>query len=383
MDFDYALPDALIAKHPPARREDARLLHWSSEGRIGDRSIAELPELLPEGSAVWANETRVLHARLMAVKPTGGVVELLLLEPRDVPVEQALTARSSVVWNAMIGGAKKWKQGSLAVPDSGVDLTVNREDGALAFTWSGEEDFGTVLDRLGRIPLPPYMRREAGATDRDRYQTVFARFPGSVAAPTAGLHLTPGMFDAMADRGIPCGKVTLHVGVGTFKPLSGALDAHVMHGERCIIQADALRGLAEARSVTAVGTTTLRTLESLHWLACRWHNGGAGPEQDIAQWIHKEVRDPFGSFQEAVEWLSGKWDGNGPLEFVTHLMIVPGYRVRSAQRLLTNFHMPNSTLLCIVEAMIGPGWRTAYAHAVAAEYRFLSYGDACLLERPD
>lgn len=381
MDFDYALPDSSIAKHPPANREDARLLHMADSGAIADRQIVDLTRLLPEGSALWVNETKVLHARMMAVKPTGGVLELLLLEPRDLPVEQALTSASPVVWNAMVGGAKKWKSGPIAVPDSGVDLTVDRDGSALRFSWRGAEDFGTVLDRLGRIPLPPYMKREAESADEERYQTVFARLPGSVAAPTAGLHLTPGLLQDLALRDIPCNKVTLHVGVGTFKPLTGDPSAHDMHGERCIVSQSALLELASGRPITAVGTTTLRTLESLYWLACRWRQQDIGPQLPLPQWVHREVGDPFSSFAEAMTWLTTKSAGQDPLTFATHLMIVPGYKVRSVERLLTNFHMPNSTLLCIVEAMVGPAWREAYGHAVSAGYRFLSYGDACLLER--
>ncbi|MDA9863758.1 S-adenosylmethionine:tRNA ribosyltransferase-isomerase [Flavobacteriales bacterium] len=384
MEFDYELPENRIAKHPPARREDAQLLHMNREGVWQDRCILDLPALIPSGGQIWVNETRVLHARLMAVKPTGGALELLLLEPAHVPVEQALTAASPVVWNALVGGAKKWKSGALSVPDSGVNLSVEREGESLRFSWEGTEDFGTVLDRLGRIPLPPYMRREAGAADADRYQTVFARLPGSVAAPTAGLHLTEDMLSQLSKLNVRCGKVTLHVGVGTFKPLSGDPTGHVMHGERCIVTASELQMLASGTEITAVGTTTLRTLESLFWLACRWREQGVGPELEVQQWVHQEVADPFSSFAEAMRWLVDQQTGeDASLEFVTRLMIVPGYRVRSAQRLLTNFHMPKSTLLCIVEAMVGPGWRGAYDHAVSSEYRFLSYGDACLLERRD
>lgn len=385
--FDYELPEDRIAKHPPARREDARLLHMDAQGQVVDRHIGDLASLLPAGSGVWVNETKVLHARMMARKPTGGVLELLLLEPTDMPVEKALVAHSPVVWNAMVGGAKKWKSGHLEIPDSGVNLRVEREDGrdgqALRFTWTGEDRFGDILDRLGRIPLPPYMRREADAADEDRYQTVFARLPGSIAAPTAGLHVTEELIRHMTAKGIAFGKVTLHVGVGTFKPLSGEVDGHVMHGERCLVDGASLRRLAGIEDLTVVGTTSLRTLESAFWLASRWKAGGAGPEVDVAQWIHREVEPQFATFCEAAGWLADRIGEDGILEFVTHLMVVPGYAVRSARRILTNFHMPNSTLLCIVEAMVGPTWREAYAHAVVAGYRFLSYGDACLLERSE
>mgnify|MGYP005691240833 CR=1 FL=1 len=379
--FDYELPEGCIAKYPAARREDARLLHVTSSDGGHDRSVADLVALLPAGGGIWVNETKVLHARMMAKKPTGGALELLLLEPRDMPVEKALVARSPVVWNAMVGGAKKWKTGSLEVPGSGVALRVEREAGAYRFIWDGEDQFGDVLERLGRIPLPPYMRRDAEASDEDRYQTVFARLPGSVAAPTAGLHLTEGLLDQLKKKGIGFGKVTLHVGVGTFKPLSGSLDQHVMHGERCLIEGESLRSLAEIEDLTVVGTTSLRTLESAFWLASRWKAGGPGPEEEVEQWIYKAVDAQFPDFQSAADWLANKIDGHGPLEFVTNLMVVPGYKVRSARRLLTNFHMPKSTLLCIVEAMVGPSWRDAYAHAIQSGYRFLSYGDACLLER--
>jgi len=380
LDFHYDLPDELIAKRPADKREDARLLHVDATGHIHDRMVTDLPGLLPAESGLWVNETKVLHARLMAQKPTGGRLELLLLDPRGQPVEWALNATSPVYWNAMVGGAKKWKEGALAVPDSGCGLTVERYRTSLKFTWEGGERFGTVLDRLGQIPLPPYMRREADASDEDRYQTVFARLPGSVAAPTAGLHLTESLLAKTAQSGVQFGKVTLHVGVGTFKPLSGGIEDHDMHGERCLISAEALRSLSGISDLTVVGTTTLRTLESAYWLACRWREGGPGPEAPVQQWIHREVAPVFSDFAAAASWLADQV-GDAGIEFVTHLMVVPGYTVRSARRLLTNFHMPNSTLLCIVEAMLGPDWRRVYGHAVAAQYRFLSYGDACLLER--
>ena len=381
--FDYLLPEDRIAKRPAENRSGARLLHVLSSGEIVDRQVQDLPQLLPAESGLWVNETKVLHARLMAKKPTGGVLELLLLEPRDEPVEQALVAHSPVVWNAMVGGAKKWKSGALEVPESGVNLTVERDGSALRFHWEGGEAFGDVLDRLGRIPLPPYMRREADATDADRYQTVFARHPGSVAAPTAGLHLTKGLLSELERKGVQLGKVTLHVGVGTFKPISGELNAHEMHGERCLLTQQTLHDLSIVEDLTVVGTTSLRTLESAFWLACRWKAGGPGPDVPVAQWIHQTEKPVFSSFREAAAWLATKCQDDEGLEFVTHLMVIPGYQVRSAQRLLTNFHMPNSTLLCIIEAMVGPDWRAAYAHAIKTEYRFLSYGDACLLERSE
>lgn len=382
LDFHYDLPDHLIAKRPADKREDARLLHVDAQGGIHDRKVTDLPGLLPSGSGLWVNETKVLHARLIAQKPTGGLLELLLLDPRGQPVEWALNAESPVVWNAMVGGAKKWKEGALEVPNSGCGLRVERYRTSLKFTWDGGERFGSVLDRLGKIPLPPYMRREADAADEDRYQTVFARLPGSVAAPTAGLHLSELLLAETAQAGVTFGKVTLHVGVGTFKPLSGAVEAHEMHGERCLVSPEALRALSGIEDLTVVGTTTLRTLESAYWLACRWSQGGAGPEEPVQQWVHREVNPVFPDLAAAAAWLAGQVEGDD-LEFVTHLMVVPGYKVRSARRLFTNFHMPNSTLLCIVEAMIGPGWRAVYDHAVTAGYRFLSYGDACLLERRD
>lgn len=382
LDFHYDLPEERIAKRPASRREDARLLHVDAQGAISDRQISTLPDGLPPGGGLWVNETKVLHARLIARKPTGGLLELLLLEPEGRPVEWTLQAQSPVRWNALVGGAKKWKSGALDVPDSGCGMTVERVGSALEFSWEGDERFGEVLDRLGRVPLPPYMRREADAEDQARYQTVFARLPGSVAAPTAGLHLTEELLLKMEAKGIQIGRVTLHVGVGTFKPLSGDIDQHEMHGERCLVSSAALKALAEIDDLTVVGTTTLRTLESAFWLACRWKQGLGGPEVPVAQWIHREVDPSFPDFPSAARWLSEQVEEDG-LEFVTRLMVVPGYAMRSARRLLTNFHMPNSTLLCIVEAMIGPRWREAYAHAVREQYRFLSYGDACLLERSE
>ncbi len=424
MNLDYNLPASSIAARPTSERDGSRLLSFagplpSAVPSPSDHQFTDLPGLLPAGSALWTNETRVLRARLYGRKPTGGSVEILLLDPDELSVEQAMSVHSSCVWYVMIGGAKRWKTGDLTfdfeaaqaetdAPEAPakLDLSARRlpeKNGRFRvdFRWTGGQSFGEILETAGTIPLPPYMNRHSDEEDSTRYQTLFAKHLGSVAAPTAGLHFSKDVLQSIAHRKITSHHVTLHVGIGTFKPVSGPLDEHVMHAERCELSPKALDALIAKPERTVVGTTTLRTLESAYWLACLTRSSSetsatatevpheaarataraaviAGRQAHIPQWIHRQNLPEYETYEDAISDLRELAQGQ-TIRFSTEIMIVPGYKIRSTSRLVTNFHMPGSTLLCIIEAAVGPSWRDAYAHAVASGYRFLSYGDACLL----
>lgn len=436
-DFQYDLPEEAIATHPVSPRSAARLLIFrSADATPSDAHFTDLPSLLRDRKIdqLWVNNTRVIRARLLLRKPTGGRLELFLLEPVDRPMEQALLETQRIVMRCMVRGAKRWSSGttSMDLPGEWNDLpgtwhlsarVVGEEVGTrlVAFEWSftetgggtgtgsetgtgtetgtgsgsgtgGGPTWGDLVEALGAMPLPPYMRRPEETLDEVEYQTVYARHPGSVAAPTAGLHFDHDLWSAIDSSGVSRHEVTLHVGAGTFVPLSeGGVEGHAMHAERCSVSREAISALARPgvrRCVT--GTTSLRTLESLFWLAVKWQMEGDRP-QLLGQWeAYRDLADhavKLGwTFPEAMQWLESRFSLSGTdledaLEFSTAIMMVPGYEVRSADALITNFHLPGSTLLCLVDAFIGSAWRDVYAHALENGYRFLSYGDGSYLEK--
>ena len=340
-DFDYALPPELIAQHPPAVRTDSRLLHVvphdgaDDRPRLDDRAFTDLPSLLRPGDLLVLNDTRVIRARLHGRKASGGRIDAL--------VERLDGEREAI---AMIRASHPPHPGGVLHFDGGASATVTSRDGAF-FGLSFDQPVLPLLERAGSLPLPPYIEHAPGAEDEDRYQTVYATHPGAVAAPTAGLHFDDALFEALAARGIGRAFVTLHVGAGTFLPVRDDDPArHVMHSERYHVPSDTVAALDATRAaggrIVAVGTTSLRTLEA-----------AADPEGRIAA-------------------------GWGE----TALFVRPGYAFRAVDVLITNFHLPRSTLMMLVTAFSGlPAIRAAYAHAVAQRYRFFSYGDAMLLER--
>ncbi|HEY0973800.1 MAG TPA: tRNA preQ1(34) S-adenosylmethionine ribosyltransferase-isomerase QueA [Solimonas sp.] len=339
-DFRYDLPPDLIAQYPTAQRSASRLLQLQPSGAFVDRAIADLPSLLAPGDLLVFNDTRVIPARLYGEKPTGGKAELL--------VERVLGEREFL---AQLGVSKKPKAGG-EIRVGGESLRVlGREDDLFHFRYEGEGDVAAFLERAGQLPLPPYITHAPEATDAERYQTVFARAPGAVAAPTAGLHFDEALFAALRARGVETGYLTLHVGAGTFQPVRvDDLSQHKMHAERYVIGTELAAQLAAARArgarIVSVGTTVTRALES----------AAAAQDADLPQ----------------------------PQQGETRLFITPGYRFRVVDRLLTNFHLPESTLLMLVSAFAGyEPVMAAYRHAVAQRYRFFSYGDAMLLDRAD
>lgn len=397
-DFAYQLPAERIAAHPLADRDSSRLLQYQN-GRISDHHFRDLPGLLPEGSLLVMNDTRVVNARLLFRRDTGAVIEVFCLEPDgDGSVEQAFQQRGEVVWRCALGNAKRWKEDVLGqlyrAPRGEVQLfaqRLGRVEGSerVRLSWLPEAlTFAEVLERAGDIPLPPYLQREAEAADTERYQTVYARHAGSVAAPTAGLHFTPALLEALRANGVEQHRLTLHVGAGTFLPVkSDTMAGHAMHQERVQVKRATVQAFADAlgvRPVVAVGTTTLRTLESLYWHGVAILRGADPQALDVAQW------DPYGHAEEALPTARealvavGQWMDRRDFDEVagsTKLLIAPGCRVRMADALITNFHQPQSTLLLLVAAFIGPDWRRVYEHALDHGYRFLSYGDGSLLWR--
>ncbi len=391
-DFDYPLPDERIAKFPLAERSQSKLLLYRN-GEIGESRFAHLPELLPEGAMLVFNNTKVIRARIIMHKPSGARIEVFCLEPHTPSdYEHAFTVKGSCVWSCIVGNLKKWKEGPLEIHFTldGVSTQLRAwmvENGGrehlIRFEWEADCTFGQLLEHLGRIPIPPYLNRESEAIDNTRYQTVYSKFEGSVAAPTAGLHFTPELIAEMQKAGFSFSEVTLHVGAGTFLPVKSedALE-HPMHTEHFEINLSTLRALrAHYGKVVAVGTTSVRTLESLTALAWRIRCGKTSLTEVVGQWELYDIPASFTGDQvldELIAWLEGR--GEERLKAATRIMITPrGYHFRIVRYLITNFHQPKSTLLLLVSAYVGEDWRRIYNYALQHDFRFLSYGDSSLL----
>ena len=395
-DFHYELLPARIAPEPLPDRAASRLL-VSRAGRLSDKTFRDLPGELPPDALLIFNDTQVVRARLLAKRPTGGVVELFCLEPvaPHRALELALQQTAAATWRCLVGNGRRWKDGPVTLDFffAGQPATLWAErqateesgESLVDFRWQpGSLPFAEVLRAAGHLPLPPYLHRPDTALDAVRYQTVYAAHEGAVAAPTAGLHFTPELLQELAARGIATGRVTLHVGAGTFQPVKAdTMAEHPMHAEPIIVQASLLRQLLahRPRPVVAVGTTSLRTLESLYWLGASLVRQPGPAALTVAQWQPYEENAPDIAPEAALQALLTHLDaaGTDALEASTRLLIAPGYRFRLVQGLITNFHQPESTLLLLVAALLGPGWRTVYDHALAHSYRFLSYGDSSLL----
>jgi S-adenosylmethionine:tRNA ribosyltransferase-isomerase len=396
-DFTYELPPSRIAPEPLPNRDQSRLLVYRG-GQITDQRFLDLPTELPAGALLVFNDTKVVRARLFCQKPTGGVVELFCLEPvaPHRAVEPAMQQTGSCVWKCLVGNGKRWKSGpvqlSFMVDDESATLTAERVEAAggyslIRFSWEPAAlPFAEVLRYAGHLPLPPYLNRDDTDVDAVRYQTVYAAHEGAVAAPTAGLHFSDAVLATLQQRGFHTARVTLHVGAGTFQPVKAEhMQGHAMHGEPFVVEAAVLRQLLAhtPRPVIAVGTTSLRTLESLYWLGAQLAQQptpASGTELHVRQWQPYEDAPPV-ALAEALEALLQYVESTGAtfVRASTQLLIAPGYQFRVAQGLITNFHQPESTLLLLVAALIGPDWRRVYDHALAHEYRFLSYGDSSLL----
>jgi S-adenosylmethionine:tRNA ribosyltransferase-isomerase len=393
-DFNYPLPDERIAKYPLEQRDRSKLLLLKN-GVISEKNFFELPDLLPPDTLLIFNDTKVIQARLLFRKSTGAHIEIFCLEPVE-PVndfQQAFQQYSPVTWRCLVGNARRWKSGRLQaqwhVGTKNVTVWAEMKKRTadtflVSFSWDHPEiTFADILESSGVTPLPPYLHRDAEETDKTRYQTVYARWNGSVAAPTAGLHFTDDVLQRLKTKGIEQTRLVLHVGAGTFKPVSSeTIDSHEMHNEQIRVSLDTLKHLLRfgEKQIIPVGTTSMRTLESLYWMALRWFSDMEKPFS-VSQWDPYELKIPEGfTGKKALKWLISKMEENklSVLKGETRLMIVPGYKFRFARGLITNFHQPKSTLLLLVSALIGDRWKEVYDYALKNDFRFLSYGDSCL-----
>ena len=394
-DFNYELPAERIATHPLPQRDASKLLVYR-EGRIRDEHFSHLADELPSDAVLVINDTRVIEARLLFRKTTGGVIEIFCLEPEGSSIETALGRTNTVRWQCLIGGASKWKKGQVLEKDIVVNgqpvrLTahyIEKGDGyfIIEFNWTPEGcTFAGILHEAGAIPLPPYMHREVTMEDSERYQTVFAKHEGSVAAPTASLHFTPGVFETLEQKNIRPVRITLHVGAGTFQPVkTEKVSAHHMHQESFMVSQDAVKSFLEAATLIVAGTTSLRTIESLYWMGVKLLKEAAA-DWKLEQWeaYTLDQKYPGVTARESLEtvllWM--KENKQEVIHCSTSLIIVPGYSFHLPHALITNFHQPQSTLLLLVAAFIGPDWKKVYDHALDHGYRFLSYGDSSVLWR--
>ena len=392
-DFDYPLPDERIAKFPLENRSDSKLLIYRN-GDISQSHFRSLAEQLPEGSLLVFNNTKVIRARVIMHKASGARIEVFCLEPyTPADYEHAFTVKGECKWSCIVGNLKKWKEGFIGIDFDyeGTPCSLRAEiaergerEHIVRFEWDVDLTFGQLLEYLGRIPIPPYLNRESEEIDLTRYQTVYSKFEGSVAAPTAGLHFTDEMIAQMKANGFDFDEVTLHVGAGTFLPVKSDNAAqHPMHTEHFEVRLATLQNLlAHEGNVTAVGTTSVRTLESLPVLGWRIRQSGVpDAERVIGQWESYDIPTNY-TGREVLEDLIGYMQRNGleRLKAATQIMITPlGFRFRIVKRIITNFHQPKSTLLLLVSAYIGDDWRRMYGYALDNDFRFLSYGDSSLL----
>lgn len=393
-DYTYTLPEDRIAKYPLSKRDDSKLLVYNN-GEISQDTYRNLPSLLPGKSLLVFNDTRVVEARILFKKPTGGVIEIFCLEPGDEfpGISTAMQQKGKLSWKCLVGGASKWKPGQVLqkkIENTGTILEARykakaRDAFIIELSWTpGELSFSEILHQTGAIPLPPYIKREADPSDAERYQTVYATEGGSVAAPTAGLHFTTELLADLEKKDIKKEFVTLHVSAGTFKPVkTERIGDHEMHAEWIDVKKQTIQQLIShiGGNITAVGTTSMRTLESLYWIGVKLlAYPGADRPEPVGQWEPYENKNDIPverSLQAIIEWMNKK--NKKTLVTQTSILIAPGYQFRIVNGLITNFHQPQSTLLLLIAAFIGADWKKVYDYALDSDFRFLSYGDGCLL----
>ncbi|WP_346236818.1 S-adenosylmethionine:tRNA ribosyltransferase-isomerase [Niabella insulamsoli] len=395
--FQYDLPEDRIAFHPLERRDDSKLLVFD-QGAMKTDTYKNIAKHLPPKSTMVFNNTKVVEARLLFKKESGGVIEIFCLQPHEKykDITSAMSEHRQVEWLCLIGGASKWKSGqvltlSFALDESEQSLKATfiekRADCfVIGLEWGADISFAEVLHRAGHVPLPPYIKRADQKSDKTRYQTVFALQDGSVAAPTAGLHFTEEVLGSLAEKDIRKSFVTLHVGAGTFKPVkAGLMQDHEMHSEFIEVSRAFIANFIEEDSkvVIAVGTTSLRTLESLYWLGVKLLTDPGVFDDDmpfLSQWESYEVAEPP-TRNDALEAILHFLEDKNLNTFIakTQIIIAPGYDFKMINALITNFHQPASTLLLLVAALVGEDWKRIYEYALKNEFRFLSYGDGSLL----
>lgn len=395
-DYNYPLPSNKIAQYPLEKRDDSKLLYFN--GEIQENIFKNISQFLPEESMLVFNDTKVVQARLIFSKATGARIEIFCLEPVEPTreIQDAFIQNSGIVWKCLIGNRKKWKSGILKMPFNfnekqetlfAEKLKDEREYSYIKLTWSPKHlDFATVLEETGKIPLPPYMDRQAEEHDKLRYQTIYAKNDGSVAAPTAGLHFTDKVMQSLQEKSIDSQYVTLHVGAGTFKPVSDdEVAKHIMHTEQILVKKQMIEELLQIgnRKLIAVGTTSIRTLESLFWLGVKMIESSNLEHYHLSQWEAyalderlEELPKPSQSLEAILKYLNK--NNLNELRSETQILIGPGYQFQLVDGMITNFHQPKSTLLLLISAYLGDSWKEIYQYALKNDFRFLSYGDSCL-----
>lgn len=393
-EYDYPLPDERIAKYPLPERDASKLLVLK-DNNISEDHFRNIGNYLPERSVLVFNETKVVRARLQFVKESGAAIEIFCLEPvtGNGDYQLAFSASSPVEWHCLVGNSRRWKEGaltmSLTIRGMAVQLNAERIEkndaySLVRFSWEPAEiSFADVLEAAGEIPLPPYLHREAEPSDRERYQTVFAKYEGSVAAPTASLHLTKPLIAKLKEMGHTIEEVTLHVGAGTFRPVAtDTIGEHEMHSESIIVKRQTIEHLRDNidRTIIPVGTTSMRTIESVYWIGVMLLEQGFEERNiHVNQWFPYQDRTLLPSAKESLEAIVKYLDMHHveALHATTALMIAPSCPIMITKALITNFHQPKSTLLLLVSALIGDKWKEAYRFALDHGFRFLSYGDSC------
>lgn len=378
-DFQYQLPEERIAKYPLPNRSDSKLLVCDN-GKIEHRKFKDVPGIIDHNSLLVFNNTKVIPARIILHKETGARIEIFLLKPLDPATnEEMMSSTTSCKWECMIGNAKKWTVGTqLAHPVLSFRAT-RIASGEVAFEWEGEDTFSEMLLKTGKIPLPPYLNRDTEASDVERYQTVYSKFEGAVAAPTAGLHFTESLLNEMDQKGISRTELTLHVSAGTFQPIkTNDVTDHKMHNERIGIKKETVEMLLNKSDIIPIGTTSMRTLESLYWFGVKLRSGN--PEFLIGQREPSSLPQHVDRNQALAEILAYMEQHQyKEIWGSTEIFIYPGYKFRLCNALFTNFHQPGSTLILLIAAFIGEDWKNIYESALNNDYRFLSYGDSSLL----
>ena len=393
-DYTYHLPDERIAKFPPDKRDQSKLLVYRN-GMISCDVFSNFPDHIGKNDMLVFNNTRVIRARMEMEKETGARIEIFCIEPHEPnDYHLAFTQHDTCQWKCMVGNLKKWKSeilkkrirlgNGMEIELQAERLTGSDQYHVIRFNWTGGIDFGSLLEICGSTPIPPYLNRKTEKIDETRYQTVYSKYKGSVAAPTAGLHFTPQILQQLSDKGVTLNEITLHVGAGTFRPVQqDDFRQHEMHVEYFFVQSDEIRNLLANKGVlTAVGTTTLRALESIYWLGVKMSDNKNTTENLLLnQWEADTLPQNISMEQSLTNVLKllEKHQHNSVMA-ATKMMIVPGYTFRTCQRLITNFHQPQSTLLLLVGAFAGERWKDVYQYALEHDFRFLSYGDCSLLE---
>ena len=388
-DFDYELADDRIAKYPLSNRNESKLLHYQN-GEITNDVFKNLDKHLPDQSLLVFNDTKVLAARLYFKKKTGAKIEIFCLEPHQSTAEQALSSTDTCTWQCLVGNLKRFKEDDvLELEIAGTTLRAKwiekrSNDILVQFDWDHQVDFSSILMEAGEVPLPPYLNRSTEEKDIDSYQTVYAKTEGAVAAPTAGLHFVDSQLSELQSKGHELSYLTLYVGAGTFRPVKAEkLLDHEMHSERIVISYKAIEQLIQHhKSIVTVGTTSLRSLESLYWLACNMYQKQDDSIRFVGQEDAYQLNQEW-SYKDACEYILNylKVNDFSEIDFHSALFIMPGYQFKSIKAIITNFHQPKSTLLSLVSAWIGDDWKKVYAYAMNNDYRFLSFGDSSLLMR--